>query len=274
MLKTRFLTALCLTLTVVGVIFFMPPIAWVLASGLFFSVAAWEWANLSGLTSQVQRVAYTLALGVLALLFMWADTGLKEILTVACVWWIACFFMVLRYPASSFLLTARYSRLIMGGISLVPAWLSLIYLSSLQNGSWIMLFVVFIVAAADIGAYFAGKAFGKRKLAPRVSPGKTWEGVFGGLVFVSVAGLVGNFLFSNYLGQPLMSSWASLLLLVIPCAISSVVGDLFESMVKRFRGIKDSSQLLPGHGGVMDRIDGLVAATPIFTFTAILTQWQ
>jgi len=278
-LKTRILTAICLISVLFGVIFFMPPIALVWTSGLFFSVAAWEWANLSGISSQYRRVAYAFGLGCVALLLAWytdleAIAGLTVILSVACVWWLACFLMVLRYPASAFLLKTSFARLIMGGLSLVPAWLSLVYLSRMQDGAWVMLFLVFTVAAADVGAYFAGKAFGRRKLAPKVSPGKTWEGVAGGLLLVSIAGLVGNYLFSYYLGEPLMNSWVSLLLLVIPCAISSVVGDLFESMTKRYRGIKDSGQLLPGHGGVMDRIDGLVAATPIFTFTTILNQWQ
>jgi phosphatidate cytidylyltransferase len=121
---------------------------------------------------------------------------------------------------------------------------------------------VLLVAAADIGAYFAGRRFGRRKLAPTVSPGKSWEGVVGGLAAVSLLAAIFALLRDV--------SLVLVLALALPAALASVVGDLLESMLKRFRGIKDSGSILPGHGGVLDRIDGLVAAVPVFTLAIII----
>src|SRR5690606_33988289 len=137
-------------------------------------------------------------------------------------------------------------RLLMGWFVLIPAWVGCIYLRHTPLGAWLVLMLVLIVAAADVGAYFSGRKFGQRKLAPNVSPGKSWEGVWGGLSF---ALLVGTLYYLAFNGQ----DWLSLLVVVAPAALVSVVGDLLESMVKRHRGVKDSGRLLPGHGGIFDR---------------------
>ena len=130
-----------------------------------------------------------------------------------------------------------------------------------------VLMVVLLVAAADIGAYFTGRAIGRRKLAPEVSPGKSWEGVAGGAVFAVLLAVTFNIILRG-------DAWLSLFIIVVPTALFSVVGDLLESMVKRYRGVKDSSHLLPGHGGVLDRIDGLVAAAPVFALAFMSSHWR
>jgi phosphatidate cytidylyltransferase len=139
---------------------------------------------------------------------------------------------------------------------LLPCMIGLLFLHQQPSGIWLILWVAAIVSTADICAYFSGRAFGKHKLAKNVSPGKSWEGVIGGvLACVTLALLIAYFADKNV--------WLTLLI-VIPTAFSSVLGDLLESMIKRHRGIKDSGSILPGHGGVLDRIDGLTAAIPVF----------
>jgi len=154
-------------------------------------------------------------------------------------------------------------RLAMGLWVLLPTWVGFSVLR--ESGAAWLLFVLLLVWGADIGAYFVGRALGRHKLAPRVSPGKTWEGVAGGLMVTALLAIV-------------FASWQSLgvaggLMLMLATAVVtlvSVLGDLLESMLKRHRGIKDSSQLLPGHGGVLDRVDSLTAAVPLF---ALLSGW-
>ena len=124
-----------------------------------------------------------------------------------------------------------------------------------------------MVAAADIGAYFAGRTFGRLKLAPAISPGKTWEGVLGGAAFAAFFGVVFNLVLGG-------DQWLKVVIVVVPAVLVSVIGDLLESMVKRHRGVKDSSHVLPGHGGVLDRIDALLAAAPVFTLATMMTGWQ
>ena len=140
---------------------------------------------------------------------------------------------------------------------LVATWVALASIISLENGRYLLLLAVTIIVLADVGGYIAGKLFGRHKLAPTISPGKTWEGLFGGMVLQAF--LVGTLLqlFPDI-------DALDLCMLVFPVAICSVIGDLFESMLKRFRGVKDSSNLLPGHGGFLDRLDGVMAALPMF----------
>ena len=163
----------------------------------------------------------------------------------------------------------------MGLFVLLPAWVGLNHLRTgafqfgdTANNLLVILYVFLLVWVADIGAYFAGRAFGKAKLAPRVSPGKSWAGVWGGLVAVGLLALVASLLVAASAQQTLLLILASLF-----TGLVSVLGDLLESMLKRFRGIKDSSQLLPGHGGIMDRIDSLTAAIPVFALIITLLGW-
>lgn len=269
-LKTRIITALILAPIAIGGIFFLPPLGFALFTGAIITIGAWEWANMSGMTSQIARVAY--AAVTAAVMYGLLNVSAVAVLWLAVVWWFICFLMVRSYPTGSERWGGLPVRAVMGLLVLVPAWVGLNHLRTgsfqfgdVANNLLVILFVFCVVWVADIGAYFAGRAFGKAKLAPRVSPGKSWAGVWGGLVAVAVFAVIVSQLASAPMDQTLLLVIASL-----ATGLVSVLGDLLESMLKRFRGIKDSSQLLPGHGGIMDRIDSLTAAIPVFAL--IITQ--
>jgi phosphatidate cytidylyltransferase len=146
------------------------------------------------------------------------------------------------------------SAAVAGLVVLVPAWLALSQLHA--HNPLFMLFLLLLVVAADVGAYFAGRRFGRHKLAPRVSPGKTWEGVGGGVVGATIVAIIG----ALWLHMPFLLFIA----LCVVVVFASIVGDLTESLFKRHAGLKDSGNLLPGHGGVLDRVDSITAAAPVF----------
>ena len=273
MLKTRIITALILAPIAIGGIFFLPPLGFALFTGAIITLGAWEWANLSGIENQPGRIVYAAVFA--GLLFALRQAPATEILWLSVLWWLVCFTLVCRYPAGSGTWGSVPVRAIMGVFVLVPAWVGLnqlrtgtLQFGDVSNSLLAILYIFFVVWVADIGAYFAGRAFGKAKLAPRVSPGKSWAGVWGGLAAVVVLALAASWLASAGLMQTLLLVVASVI-----TGFVSVLGDLLESMMKRFRGIKDSSQLLPGHGGIMDRVDSLTAAIPVFALLLTLLGW-
>ncbi|MFW0755632.1 phosphatidate cytidylyltransferase [Pseudomonas sp. H11T01] len=259
MLKQRIITALILLPIALCGFFLLEGTGFALFIGLVVTLAAWEWARLAGFTAQSARVAYG-ALVALLLFFMHVLPGLAPwVLGAAVLWWLLATFLVLTYPRTSEHWASAACKLVIGLLILLPAWQGLILIKQEPLGNWLIMAVMLLVWGADVGAYFSGRAFGKRKLAPQVSPGKSWEGVYGGLLLslliTAVVGLV-----RGWSGAQMMLGLigASIVVLI------SVVGDLTESMFKRQSGIKDSSNLLPGHGGVLDRIDSLTAAIPVF----------
>ena len=273
MLKTRIITALILAPIAVGGIFFLPPLGFALFTGAIITLGAWEWANLSGIENAAGRVVY--ALVAAAILYGLLNVPFVVVLWLALAWWFCCFLLVRSYPAGSDKWGSIPARAVMGLFVLVPAWVGLNHLRTggfefgdSTNNLLLILYVFCVVWVADIGAYFAGRAFGKAKLAPRVSPGKSWAGVWGGLLAVAVFALLVSSLAAAGTGETLLLIVASLI-----TGLVSVLGDLLESMLKRFRGIKDSSQLLPGHGGIMDRIDSLTAAVPVFALLITQLGW-
>ena len=147
-------------------------------------------------------------------------------------------------------------------------------LKSQQHSSLIIVYVMLLIWGADTGAYFAGKAWGKAKLAPNVSPGKSWAGFWGGLATTGLIAVVFSLSVNQWLRPMTLEDFSLLAIITFVTAIISVMGDLVESMMKRHRGIKDSSKLLPGHGGVLDRIDSMAAAVPVFAFVMLLLGWQ
>lgn len=270
MLKTRIITALVLAPVAVGGIFFLPPTGFALFTAAIIALGAWEWANLSGVEQQPARVGYAAVIAVI--LYSLASAPTLFFLWLAVLWWIVCFLLVRSYPEHSEHWGSVPVRAVMGALVLVPAWVGLNHLRTggfqfggTENNLLAILYVFCVVWVADIGAYFAGRAFGKAKLAPRVSPGKSWAGVYGGLVAVGLLALLASALVSASVSETVFLVVASLI-----TGLVSVLGDLLESMLKRFRGIKDSSRLLPGHGGILDRIDSLTAAIPVFAL--IITQ--
>ena len=273
MLKTRIITALIMAPIAVGGVFFLPPVGFAIFTAALIALGAWEWANMAGLTAQSARVGYSVA--VLLLLAALYTVTAHSVLWLAVLWWLAGLGLVAYYPKGSAHWGLVPVRAAMGLLVLVPAWVGLNYLRSgelrfglTDNNLLLILYVFVLVWVADVGAYFSGRKFGKAKLAPRVSPGKSWAGVWGGLAAVAVFAWA----VSQTLGAEAGQSVALIIISVVTAAVS-VLGDLFESMLKRFRGIKDSSRLLPGHGGIMDRIDSLTAAIPIFTLLVIQLGW-
>lgn len=269
MLKQRVITACVLLAVLAAVLLLLPYAGFAVFATLVFVLAAWEWANLAGLAQPKARFAYA---GVFAVLFaVLAAAGLPQhtglvvvVLSLSLAGWLAALVAVMRYPAVK--TWHRPAVLMVVGLwLLVPPWLGLLVLQPAAPRSGLIWLAIAVIAAADIGAYFAGRRFGRHKLAVHVSPGKTWEGFWGGAaanaVLASVIGII--------LGLP-WPAFAGFVLAMVLTAAVSVLGDLFESMVKRERGIKDSSQLLPGHGGVLDRVDGWTAAVPVFTLLYLL----
>lgn len=261
MLKQRVITALLLGLPIVGVLLFAPPM-WVTAIlALIMLVGAWEWSGfiqpLSQSAHSLFRAVYVLIIaGLMAIWFLHPDVIQSyTLLFVAVLWWIAASSWVVFFPEMS----TRHIAGVIGILVLLPMWIALITLvQHLTHGGRLILSLLLIVAATDIGAYFTGRAFGKHKLAPRVSPGKTWEGVGGGLLSAMVIAL----LLSYWLSMPTIS----FVILCLVTACFSIVGDLTESLFKRHSGLKDSGHILPGHGGVLDRIDSITAAAPVFVY--------
>ncbi|MDN3640389.1 phosphatidate cytidylyltransferase [Simiduia curdlanivorans] len=272
MLKLRIITALLLVAVLGGALFYLPVGLFQLLLATAVLIATWEWSNLAGLSGYLKRAGYVfvtaLAMAALAY-FAELSRGLnaewvRNVLVVGGAWWALALLWIQGYPSSAILWGASSARMVMGWLVLVPAWLGLCYLREQPGGEWLIVLVVGVVAGADIGGYFFGRAFGKRKLAPKVSPGKSWEGFWGGLgVNVLWACALGFWLGGD--------SWQLLLAIVVPASLVSVLGDLVESMLKRHRGIKDSSQLLPGHGGVLDRIDSITAAAPFVALGVLFT---
>ncbi|MBA1192713.1 phosphatidate cytidylyltransferase [Pseudomonas entomophila] len=268
MLKQRIITALILLPIALGGFFLLQGGDFALFIGLVVSLGAWEWARLAGLEAQPLRLAYAAVIaGALMVLHLMPDLA-PWVLGASVIWWGVATWLVLTYPRSSELWASAACRLLIGVLVLLPAWQGLILLKHWSMGNWLILSVMMLVWAADIGAYFSGRAFGKRKLAPQVSPGKSWEGVYGGLA-VSLAIVVAVGLYRDWsLGQLLIGVLGGALVVM-----ASVIGDLTESMFKRRSGIKDSSNLLPGHGGVLDRIDSLTAAIPLFAVLLWAAEW-
>lgn len=268
MLKQRIITALVLLPIALGGFFLLDGGAFALFIGLVVSLGAWEWARLAGFGTQPARVGY--AALVAALLFgLYQVPALAPwVLAAGILWWVAATLLVLGYPASSRYWGGSVGKLVIGLLILLPAWQGLVLFKQWPLANWLILAVMVLVWAADIGAYFSGKAFGKRKLAPAVSPGKSWEGLIGGLC-TSLLITLGVGIFRGWAGGELLAGLLGAALVVL----ISVVGDLTESMFKRQSGIKDSSNLLPGHGGVLDRIDSLTAAIPMFAALLWIAGW-
>lgn len=270
MLRQRVITACVLLAGLLVVILFFPPLLFTAAMAVVLLLGAWEWGRLAGLLAVPARLLYAVLLGVFLYLLLDPSPQLRVlILYGSLLWWLLAFVLVLFYPRCQQAWNHCPLLLLAGFAVLLPGWLGLQYLRSLDNHAVFILLFVALVAAADIGAYFSGRRFGRHKLAPAVSPNKTWEGLIGGLVAAAL--VLWCFLLAMLAnGAELSTSLAVKATLgTLLLAVSSVVGDLFESMLKRQRQMKDSGNLLPGHGGVLDRIDSITAALPVFALALL-----
>lgn len=278
MFKQRLITALILAPLMIGGIFFLPIEQFAYFIGFIVTVAAWEWANLSGYCSSVVRIGYAGSVAAsifLVAYFMGQHAELSSIiLAIGAIWWFVACLLVVQYPKKVALWQAKPVRALLGFLVLLPMWVGFMTLKSQEHSSLIIVYVMLLIWGADTGAYFAGKTWGKSKLAPNVSPGKSWAGFWGGLATTGLIAIIFSLLVNQWLRPVTMDDFLLLAAITFITAIMSVMGDLVESMMKRHRGIKDSSQLLPGHGGVLDRIDSMAAAVPVFAFLMILFGWQ
>ena len=247
----------------------------------FMGFVAWEWAGLAGITKTSSKFTYAIFL-ICIVGFLYQGLGFgnnqehfdKEmslsILYAGLLFWISSVFFLYYYPRYFEFWNKKYKLTAMGLLVIIPAWNGLIVLKFLNPEGYLLLLIVILVAATDIGAYFIGRNFGRIKLAEKLSPNKTWEGVLGGgavcvLTMILMTGIA-DLIF------PAFSQVDSVLIvfLTLTTIVLSVVGDLLESMLKRNQGIKDSGDILPGHGGILDRVDGLLAAVPCFSLLLLL----
>ena len=268
MLRQRIITAIILAPIVLACVFLLHHFEFSLFVGAVLAVAAWEWANLANL-SNLNRYLYALMVAVAMLAAYFAPV--TPVLLLSSLWWVIAFVLVVNYPKLDELWGSSAVIMIIGVLTLVPGFAALIELKRHVESNYLICLLFFLIWGADIGAYFSGRAFGKRKLAPRVSPGKSWAGFYGGVVTSFVIAV----LMSLYLGRPQLAT-ADGVIFLAACmfiAVVSVLGDLTISMFKRHRDIKDSSNLLPGHGGFLDRIDSLLSASPVFALYLGIAVW-
>lgn len=269
MLKQRIITAIILIPLFLWVIYTPYNFVFdVVLLGLTL-LCGWEWSNLAGLVQRYQKISYIVVLFLLSVFLYYTHNLIlfKVILVITGTWWLLNFYALWCYQRGRLFYPNRTSILLLLGIFLlIPMFISLVYLKQIQvhTHQHIILFLLCIVWATDTTAYFSGKYFGKKKLAVNISSGKTIEGFYGGFLGGIFVGFLGTTLFGIY-----QLSWIELVIISFIITLISVVGDLFESMFKRIKGIKDSGNILPGHGGILDRLDSLTAAAPIFALLLI-----
>ncbi len=274
-MKQRIITALILAPLVVLGIFELSMPLFIAAIAVVTMIGFWEWTQFVKHNSRVMALipaAVVMAVALVVLpfspeLLKPLPTAHLVILAIGSLWWVIASLLAITYPKSvGMWQNSNLLRNVFGWLTLVPFFTSIILLRAEgagvdeYYGAKLVLFVCFLVWSADSGAYFAGKTFGKTKMAPHVSPNKTIEGLVGGIITALIVGWGAAQWFELQ-----FDNWITMALIALVTVIISVLGDLVESMFKRVSGIKDSSNIIPGHGGVLDRIDSLTAAFPVFT---------
>jgi phosphatidate cytidylyltransferase len=285
LLKQRIITALILAPAAISAIFYLPVTYFAVLLMAIISIGAWEWAGFIGLTNVVQRILYAaFTSGLVALVWYllpvdetwFTISGLQyeitSLLWLGVAWWVCAALLMLFYPKSSALWAKnKFIIALFGWLTLVPTWLAFMvlrtnnYIIDEFNGAQLLMYLFMLVWSADIGAYFVGKTVGKHKLMPNVSPGKTIEGFLGGVFCAVILTIIVGFFL-----QWSVEKYITALLVTILITTISVLGDLTESMFKRQAGVKDSGTVLPGHGGILDRIDSLTATAPVFALCYVL----
>ena len=264
MLKLRLASGLGLAAVMIAAIVYLPD-PWLAAFLLVLAlVAVREWAKLAGIETRVGWIAYaTVVSATVAALWLATPEWRQGVLVCGAVFWLGAGVVVLAYPRSRTLLQSKPTMVVLGILIVASTWLALVEART-DYGPGVLIWLLAAAAAADIGAYFAGHRFGRRKLAPQISPGKTWEGFAGGGLATLAWGVAGAALFAADLAGAVVS-WLGMAAVLF---LASVTGDLFESAFKRARGVKNSGAILPGHGGMLDRIDSVVATAPVFVVLA------
>ena len=265
MLKPRLITATILAAIFASTLVFLSPFIFAQLMIFVFLVAGWEWADLADFKTRLSKYGFLLALGICIIATGYNVgfhsqldiTASYNICALVVAFWAIIFLWLQGFPSSAILWSPKLVMALIGLFLLVSTWLAIITILMMANGKWLLGLAITTVVLVDVGGYVVGKLVGRHKLAPTISPGKTWEGLLGGLLFQLPIIIVLKISLPD-------TDLLKLALLIIPVGLISVVGDLFESMIKRQRGVKDSSSLLPGHGGILDRLDGVMAAMPLF----------
>lgn len=261
MLKKRIITAVILIPLTFFVLFFMPPLGFCLITVLLTLAAGWEWTSLIPIQRKRYRILYLIFLALV--IYCAIRTPILIILLAAFIFWLLATLFIILYPRCTSWLQAITVRAILGIMVLIPCFAALNDIRNQSDGVFALLFLFILIWGADSFAYFSGRKWGKTKLAAKVSPGKSVQGAIAALIFAALFALLAAFIC-----RVPLALWRYGVLLSVVTVIFSIIGDLFESMLKRQVGLKDSGNLLPGHGGLLDRIDSLTAAAPIFTLGA------
>ncbi|ASP49194.1 phosphatidate cytidylyltransferase [Cognaticolwellia beringensis] len=288
MLKQRIITALILAPAAISAIFYLSLFNFAAIMLVVMAIGAWEWGPLMGCASKRYRIAFVSITSIL-IATLWFLIPLEQlwdapkhlieqaniVLWLAVAWWLLSAGLTLLYPrCSKFWSSHRSVRGLFGWLTLVPTWLAFMALRTSEyqvdnyHGAQLLMFLFLMVWSADVGAYFVGKSIGKRKLLPNVSPGKTLEGFLGGVVFACIMVAI-----AGYFIDWTMAQYRIVIPVTILITTISVLGDLNESMFKRQAGVKDSGTILPGHGGILDRIDSLTATAPIYALCYAYLGW-
>ena len=281
-LQARVITALILMAVLVFISTQFSAFSFALFVAFVVLLAAWEWAAFLGLRSFVERLPYIFTIGsmlVMLALFLGVTPGADSIdssrVAILCalgfLFWSFTFLVLRGYPENAEAVGNRSRIAFIGMCAFLPTWAGMVYLKYLMPEAYLVLALIIMVAAVDVGAFFVGSFFGHTKLSSKISPNKSWEGVWGGLATCLLLGLLFTWLYHRLIFQ--LEAWQLLILSLLSICVSfyGVVGDLVESMLKRNCDVKDSGAILPGHGGLLDRVDSLMAVTPIFVLTIMFT---
>jgi phosphatidate cytidylyltransferase len=268
MLKQRVITAVVIAALFIAGVVYSNPLQGTLFLGLVWLLGAWEWAQLAAIVNRWFKTLYVVLVALVMMALHWitfeglTDFNIEVVRTVfvgSSLVWGVLFLWIQGYPSSATIWRHPLAVLTLGVLILVPAWYAMVLLKFEHNYALMLIAVLLMAVGNDTGAFAVGKTVGKHKLAKSVSPKKTWEGFFGGVLLGSIVGIV-----IAYLMELPFSDWRGWMLATLAAISGSVIGDLAESMFKRQAGVKDSGVLLPGHGGFLDRLDSLSAAFPLF----------
>lgn len=264
MLKLRLVTAVILIPLVLYILFAATPEVFRFATAVLVCLAAWEWPTLMGKTNVLMRMGYVIM--SVAFLFITQLLPLTWLLTIATLGWLIQAYWVIHYPEKRIQWAGAWQVGSMGIQVIIPCFVALNYLRELPHAHLLLIILLLLIWGADTSAYFVGRRYGRSKLIPEVSPNKSWQGFYAaiacGFLIAVIAIICLNDVFNGH--------GLGFLILALLTTLASVLGDLTESMLKRAQGVKDSGNLLPGHGGILDRIDSLTAAAPVYTLGIVL----
>lgn len=262
-MKERIATGVVLGILVLGGILYLENTVFRIAVTILVLFASWEWSALIKITPLIHRFFYLF----LTLIFIYLSNYMPiVVLTISCIFWIFVIYLILSYPQDILKwLSNKIKWYVMGFTVIVPLWISVVILH--QKQPLLLILMILVVASADSGAYFTGKFYGNKKLAATISPKKTIEGLIGGIIFGGICSTIYIFFITQVYYERIVLIILSFIVILV-----SLLGDLFESMIKREYSVKDSGNILPGHGGILDRMDSLFSTSPIFV--SVLLQFE